>query len=236
MIAALGGADKWAQVKQARWEVKYLVGSDLKAWSRHAWDIWNGRHRYEVAKTDTLEAAKAANDMSGVVFLIAMYDLFDRNGKGFVSDSSNPNRAAMAEDRDRIVAEAYNQWKKDSYQLAMFYKLRDPGVKLQYVGERSDLPGVCQSGCLDIKVSFVPEVGADVYHLYLNKETKLPEAVELSMSGGGMLVFAITDWNEVGGIKFPKTLKNLGPDEKFVIENIQLGEPEDELYVPQVLG
>src|SRR5690606_13292428 len=79
-LAAMGGADKWAQVKQLRWEIKYTTDGQLQGWFKHSWDIWNGRHRYEFAPPDQLTAPKP-------VFTIAMYDLFDREGKGFVTDS-----------------------------------------------------------------------------------------------------------------------------------------------------
>ena len=49
MVTALGGADKWAAVKQIRWDVKVVVKGELKGLYKHSWDLWNARHRFETA-------------------------------------------------------------------------------------------------------------------------------------------------------------------------------------------
>lgn len=227
MMAALGGVEKWNQVKQIRWDVKYTLNGELKGMFRHSWDIWNGRHRYEFAGPEALAAEER-------VFTYAMYDLFDRS-KGYVANSKHPNQKAPAEQAQQIISAAYDAWKRDSYQLSMFFKLRDPGVKLSYAGERQDFMGVCKPACADIKVSFAPEVGADTYHVLINTESKLPEAVEKAIPNG-RLGYRIMNWVEVNGLKFPTVYKNLGAEEKFELENVRIGEPEDDLYVPQVVG
>lgn len=227
MITALGGADKWAQVKQIRWDVKYYMQGQLSGWFKHAWDIWNGRHRHEFATRDQLNVPEPD-------FTFAMYDLFDRE-KGYVAKTSKPHQRADAEGAQRVIAAAYDAWKRDAYQLTMFFKLRDPGVKLQYAGERQNFMGLCNPSCHDIKVSYVPEVGSDTYHVLINTQTNMPEAIEKYVEGG-KLAYQVSEWKEVNGLKFPTLYKNLGTDEKFVIENIRIGEPEDDLYVPQVLG
>jgi hypothetical protein len=230
MAAALGvapGVDRWAQVKQIRWEVKYLMNDELKGWFKHSWDIWNGRHRYEVALADQLSAPDPT-------FTFAMYDLFDRS-KGYVANTKQPHGKAPAAESQRIVEAAYESWQRDAYQLSMFFKLRDPGVKLAYAGERQDFMGHCNPSCHDIKVSFVAEVGSDIYHVLINTQSNLPEVVEKYVDSG-KLGYHVGEWKEVQGMKFPTLYKNLGAEEKFVLENIRVGEPEDELYVPEVRG
>ncbi|MCG8420405.1 MAG: hypothetical protein MJE77_20930 [Proteobacteria bacterium] len=237
MVAALGSAAAWSQVKQLRWELKYFQNDELMGWVRHSWDIWNGRHRYEFIGSATLQQFKASDGKEPPIFTIAMYDLYDHQGKGYVTDSARintPANQAYSEDRDRIVEEAFRAWQRDSYQLTMFHKLKDPGVKLEYVGEREDIKGKCKPACLDIKVSFVPEVGSDLYHVYISPETKLPEVVERVQSEGSSLAFILDNWTEVNGLKFPQVFKNLGPNEEFRIENIHIGDPEQELYVPTI--
>jgi hypothetical protein len=226
MAAALG-AEKWAQVKQVRWEVKYLMNNELKGWFKHSWDIWNGRHRYELAPPDQLSAPDP-------IFTFAMYDLFNR-GKGFVANTKDPHTRAPAAETQHIIEGAYESWQRDAYQLSMFFKLRDPGVKLTYAGERQDFMGHCNPACHDIKVTFVAEVGSDTYHVLINKQTNLPEVVEKFVEGG-KLGYHVGEWKEIQGIKLPALYKNLGTDEKFVLDNIRIGEPDDELYVPQVRG
>lgn len=225
MLATLGGVEMWNQVKQIRWDVKYYMSDELNGFFSHSWDIWNGRHRFEFAAPDEL-----AKDEPVLTF--AMYNLFDRS-KGFVANTANPHQNAPAADRERLVAFAYENWQRDAYQLSMLYKLRDPGVILSYSGERQDFFGLCKPACLDIKVTFAPEVGTDTYHVLINTESNMPEVVEKVLPTG-KLGLRVGDWIEVDGLKFPGSLANLGAEEKFVFENIRVGEPEDELYVPQV--
>ena len=242
MMAALGGAS-WASVKQLRWELKYYQDGNLVNWMRHSWDIWNGRHRFEFVDKPSLDAYTARTqqtppDNEPPVFTLAMYDLFDHEGKGFVTNTEREGKAgdagAMAADRDRIVRQSYEAWKRDSYQIAMFFKLKDAGVKLRYIGERQKVGDACEPACLDIEVTYLPAVGSDTYHVYLNKQTKIPEAVEQLLPDGRSLTMVITNWAEVNGMKFPQTFRNIGPAEETRVENIQIGEPASELYVPRI--
>lgn len=241
MMTALGGA-QWASVKQLRWDLKYYQEDKMVNWMRHSWDIWNGRHRFEFVDGPGLEAYIAGTKKDPPVtdppvFTLAMYDLFDHDGKGFVTNTEREGKpgdaGAMAADRDRIVEQAYEAWKRDSYQIAMFFKLKDPGVKLKYVGERQKVGDVCVTACLDIEVTFI-QPGTDTYHVYLNKDTRIPEAVEQVLADGRSLTMAITSWTDMNGMKFPEKFKNIGPSEETRIENIQVGEPASALYVPRI--
>ena len=239
MVAALGGAPAWAAVKQIRWELKYYQNNELAGWVKHAWDIWNGRHRYEFALPDGIATYKATGQQQPPLFTIAMYDLFDHQGKGYVTTTAlegTPGaRGAMAAERDRLVAESFKAWKRDAYQLAMLFKLKDPGVKLAYTGEREPIAGKwCMAGCIDITVTFAEGIGTDLYHLYLNKDTKLPEVIEKVLADNRSVSLAITAWTEAGGLKFPGTLQNIGPAEEYRIENVQITEPDDDLFIPRV--
>ncbi len=228
MLAAIGGTEAWGQVKQIRWEVKYYQNGDFKAWFKHVWDRWNGRHRLEMVDTDSYLKAEEAGKPDDAQWVIAMYDLFDREGKGYATFGG---RNVMAEDRNRIVSDAYDQWKSDSYQLAMLYKLRDPGVQLSYVGEVQELKGKCQPGCVVIKVSFSPEVGSDTYFINVNKTTNMPEVLEKQLDGG-TLGYAFEGWIELAGMRFPEKLVNLGVDEVIEISNVEIAEPDSSLFVP----
>ncbi|MEM9491254.1 MAG: hypothetical protein AAGC55_19050 [Myxococcota bacterium] len=233
MMTALGGAAAWNQVKQVRWELRYLQNDQLQGLIRHSWDIWNGRHRWEFISTDTYNKWQQEGGDGAPPFTRAMYNLFDREGKGVVL--SPLGERAVASERDIFVAEAYRSWQRDSYQLAMFFKLKDPGVKLQYVGERDDLQDYCKSGCLDIKVTFDSAVGNDYYHVYLSKDTKMPVVVE-RYEEGRSIYLAVTKWVTVNGLQVPAEYKNIGPNQVFQLDKIQIGEPDDELYVMPLGG
>lgn len=230
---ALGGAEAWNQIKQLQWTVKHTVQGKLTEHFKHAWDIWNGRHRFEFLPPDQLEF-KPQPGQTEPEWIFAMYDLFNRKG-GYVASSKSPHMRADHEQAARVIDNAYNVWLRDAYWLTMFHKLRDPGVILKYAGERKDYYGTCQDGCIDIKVTFAPQVGTDEYHVLINKQTNLPEVVEKGIPGGNMGL-KVLDWVEAGGVKFPSGFKNLAADEVFEYSDVRAGEPDDSLYVPEVSG
>lgn len=231
MLEAMGGRAAWDTVKQLRWTHKYKNGDELKAWFRHSWDIWNGRHRFEIADMETYRESMAAGTPDKTKFSVAMYDLFDHEGKGYAMYGG---REVMKGDRDRIVKNAYERWKSDAYQVSMLFKLRDPGTVLTAFGELKDIEGMCRPACTTIKVSFVDSVGKDTYYVNINTASNLPEIVEKQVSGG-RIGYAVSGWQEVGALKFPTKHQNIGlKSEVFVIEDLKIGSPDDELYVPQV--
>ena len=225
-IAAAGGAAAWEQVKQIQWESKYHQNDQYVGWFKHAWDRWNGRHRFETVDLAAYQEAEAAGRVQDVKWVIAMYDLFDRER----SPAATYGGILVAEpDRARLVNDAYLRWQADAYLLAMVHKLRDPGVTLSYVGEAQEANGKCQGGCVVIKMSFAPEVGSDVYFLNINKGTNLPDVLEKQTSAGS-LAYGVDGWTEAGGLKFPAKLRNMGASETIGFENIRIGAPDDSLY------
>ncbi|ACY14602.1 hypothetical protein [Haliangium ochraceum] len=226
MIAQLGGAEAWAQVKQIQWDTKYQQNGAFAAWFRHAWDRWNGRHRFESLQMNTYQEAQETGRDEVMKWIIVVHDLF---GDSMRPQVTFDGQLVESADRDTLVEQARNQWKIDSYQLTMLHKLRDPGVILSYVGESQDVYGTCQEGCVVIKVSFVPELGEDSYFLNLDKTTKLPQVLEKRLPAG-TLAYEIAEWTEAGGLKFPSKLRNIGVSEEISFENLRIGEPDDTLY------
>lgn len=238
LIAKVGGAEAWAAVKQIRWEHKVLFDNELKSWVKHSWDIWNGRERCETIVMSTYLEAQAENKPELIKWNVAMYDLFNHEGgKGTALSGGSEVYSA---DRKMIIQTAYDSWRNHSYQLTMLHKLKDPGVKLTYAGQIKDVKAqsgkvMCQPACDSLKVSFVPEVGTDTYWIHINTDSKLPDYIERRAKGSSPLAHAIIGWTEVKGLKFPTEFQNAGvPSEIIKIENIQIGSPDDTLYIPQV--
>jgi len=242
MQTALGGADKWSLVKQIRWTQKTLYGDELRSWVIHAWDIWNGRHRCEVADMSSYAKPSAEKpNPDPPKYSIAMYDLFDVDSSS--GSATYDGDELGSDDRKKLKKTCFTVWKQQSYQLAMFFKLKDPGVKLTYEGQikEMNIAGVgvlCKEGCDSIKVSFAPEVGTDTWWVHINTATKMPELIESSVPGkGARLGFIVGGWIEVNGLKFPGKLQNAGlHDEIFQITDIQIGDPDARLYIPAVRG
>jgi hypothetical protein len=237
MMAKAGGAEAWAAVKQIRWEHKYFYDNELKSWVKHAWDLWNGRHRCETVVMDSYLDAMAENKPDLMKWNVGMYDLFDHEGgKGSALSSG---RQVHSSDRRTIINNCYRSWQNHAYALTMIHKLKDPGVKLGYAGQLKDLEvkgvkTICQPACDSVKVTFVPEVGSDTYWLHINSDSKLPELVEKRAEAGRM-AHMFDDWTEVKGLKFPQKLQNAGlTGEVITIENIRIGSPDGSLYIPPV--
>jgi hypothetical protein len=236
MLAALGGAAAWSDVKQIRWEQRYMRDGKLMGWFKHAWDRWNGRHRFEEINMQSYEKAQVEGRQEEIQTTVAMYDLFDHNGKGYAT--FNDQQVATA-DRDRIVGGAYKNWQADSYRLFAWYKAKDPGVILAMEPPRQPQNGLCTPGCDVVKVSFSPEVGKDTWHLSINTQSHLPEILERDIPAqagqqAGKLGFAVRDWKAAGPIKVPGKLENLGMSEVFEISEVKIGDVEESLYIPTV--
>ena len=221
VVANLGGAAAWDAVKQLKWDLKYTLDGQMKGWFRHAWDRWNGRHHFE-----TIDPA------SGESAYIAMYDIFDLDDRGWVGNAKGD--AALAAERDNKIKVARDRLKVDAYQLTMIHKLKDPGAILTLVGQVKDLGGMCKVPCDTIKLTFDPAVGTDTWYIEVNSETKMPEVIE-RQEGTGRVGFSLADWTTVAGVKLPTRMQNLGmASEVFQIEGIEIGDPDESLYVVPV--
>ena len=238
-IAAIGGADAWAAVKQVRWEVRYTLDGQLKSWVRHSWDIWNGRHRCELADMSTMTAATPENPSPDPPkFSVAMYDLFDHEGAG--GHATYGGKEVGSDSRMQIKKNCYALWRQHSYLLVLPHKLKDPGVKLEHAGQLKDVnvktgDTVCSPSCDSLKITFDPAVGKDTWWLHVNSATKMPELIEKKMESGGRLAYVLSDWTDVSGIKLAGKHQNAGlPGEVFTFQDLQIGSPDDDLYIPQV--
>jgi hypothetical protein len=236
MMNALGGPGAWANVKQVQWDQRYLRDGKLMGWFKHSWDRWNGRHRFEEVNIQSLEKAQATGKNDEIKTTVAMYDLFDHQGKGFATFDG---QQVATGDRDRIVDGAYKNWLADTYRLFAPYKAKDPGVMLAMEAPRQPQNGLCTPGCDVVKLTFAPEVGKDTWYLSINTQSHLPEILERDMPAAagqqpGRLGFALKNWTQAGPIKVPGRLENLGMSEVFEVSGVKVGEPEDDLYIPNV--
>jgi hypothetical protein len=235
MLGKLGGAAQWDKVKQIKWEQRYMRDGKMTAMFRHAWDRWNGRHRFEIVDLASMAKAKASGgpDADDVKVTVGMYDLYDHQGKGTATVGGQPTDAAT---RDQIVARSFEAWQGDAYRLTAIYKAKDPGVKLSLKGQAPTIKEYCKPSCDLVEVSFAPEVGKDIWFISINTQSKMPDVIGKQLGDNKQLAYGLTGWTQVGALKFPTKFENLGASEVFEIHDIQIGDPQDELYVPAVGG
>lgn len=232
MVAALGGAKAWDGVKQIQWTQKVFHGDKLQSWVTHSWDRWNGRHRAELTVVASYEKAMAEGKPELIQRGVAMYDLFD-HGHGTVLYRGQQVSSA---DEAKWIERAYKAWKDDSYRLAAYYKMENPGVILKSSGQADPVEGHCEPKCDVIKVTFAPEVGTDTYYLNINTQTHMPEIIAKQMgTGSGRLAYGMSGWVTVSGLKFATEFQNLGLKTEIIrLSDLRIGEPDDTLYIPQV--
>ena len=230
VIAAVGGAAAWDAARQLRWEQRHTRDGVLQGVFRHAWDRWNGRHRFEQIDAAALDRARESGRLDPVEGSVVMYDLFDHAGKGAATFGGKPVDAAT---RDQLVASAHASFQADSYRLAAVHKLRDPGVVLALKSPIQPVKDQCNPGCDVLEVTFAPGVGRDTWLVSVNTRTGMPDLLEKVMPQG-RLGFALTGWIDVAGLKFPTRFDNLGVSETFEIRDLRIGDPDDSLFVPAV--
>ena len=233
MLAKVGGAAQWDKVKQIRWEQRYMRDGKMTAMFRHSWDRWNGRHRFEIVDLASMEKAKSEGgpDAADVQVTVGMYDLYDHQGKGTATVGGQPTDSAT---RDQIVARAFEAWQSDAYRVAAIYKVKDPGVKLALKGTAPTIKEFCKPSCEVVEVTFAPEVGKDTWFININSQSKMPEVIGKQLADNKQLAYGLSGWTQVGALKFPTRFENLGASEVFEIHNLQIGEPQDDLYIPSV--
>lgn len=195
ILAACGGAASWAKAKEIRWYQAVAQDGVLHDLVAHKYDRWNGRHNYS-----RVEPAGVANQV--------MYDVYERTGVGYDGGGNQLTR----DEAKRLMGEATIRLFIDSYLLLLPYKLKDPGVKLVYKGERAKEGEPTPTWDI-LRVEFDPAVGKDVYELAVNKNTHLIDTVEKAITKDGKEAFigyGIDGWFEAGGLKFPTRFTNLG--------------------------
>lgn len=229
-VAALGGAEHWAKLKELRFTMQYTQDGKVQAEHTHFWDRWNGRHRMQ-----NLDISTLGGDPEDVAGTDVRYDLFD---KGVTPHAMYGGTVVDRKSGAEMATAARTALTQDLYFVAMIYKLEDPGVKLKVENAEVTVPDAtaCKPSCTSIKVTFDAAVGTDTWFVNFNNETKLPEVIELQ-KGPGRVGYSLQDWTESGGLKWPGSLHNIGlPGEVIKIDGVKVGDPDDATYMPSVGG
>ena len=219
VYAAAGGA-AWEKAKQIRWTEEVTNDGAPVASGEQAWDRWGGRHHGRL------------NTPQGEI--VVMHELYGDARSAFVKGDKMPE-----DDRDRAVASALERFRFDTAALCLQFLLKAPGVKLGYGGEKNDDAG--NPTLEEIKVTFDPKDtarDATTWYAVVDKATSVIARIELVQPGKpdtARIGYAPSDWVTVDGMKFPTKLQNIGmKSEVILFKDIKVGDPEEDLYVPQV--
>ena len=219
VYAAAGGA-AWEKVKQIRWTEVVTNDGNPTASGEQAWDRWGGRHH-----------GRLSTEQGDI---IVMHELYGDSRSAFIDKNRMPD-----DDTDKAVKRALERWNFDTAGLCLQFLVKAPGVKLSYGGEKQDDAG--QPTLEEIKITFDPKDSArdaTTWYAIVDKATSVISRIELVQPGKpdtARIGYQLLDWVTVDGMKFPTKLQNIGlKSEVIVFKDIKVGDPEEDLYVPQV--
>ncbi len=144
VIIMMGGQSSWEEVHYLRW--------DFFGRRTLYWDKWTGDVRIEIP------AQK----------LIILTNITTKQGHVY----RHGNELLQPDSIAYFMERGYRIWANDSYWLIMPFKLRDPGVQLDYLGYTRDASGL---HCLKLEITFnaVGVTPENKYHVYVDPKSYL---------------------------------------------------------------
>jgi hypothetical protein len=167
--AALGGRGAWEATRFLTWS---FFGR-----RRHVWDKATGDIRVEAVGRD-----------DGVPYVVLM-NLHTGRGRAWRGGQEVTDPAELAAWLDRGEA----AWINDSYWMFMPYKLRDPGVRLRYLGAATMADGRAAE-VVELTFEGVGRTPENKYRVYVATETNLVEQWEYFERAGDAEPGLSTPW------------------------------------------
>jgi len=212
LVASLGGEAAWEKARQLRFD--FVVEREGKriAGFRHLWDRYTGDYRLE------------GTDKSGAPYAV-YFNVGTRDGRVFVN-----GRPVEGEERAKLLETAYGRFINDTYWLLAPWKVFDPGVRLEYEGEKSGPDG---APCDVIRLSFEENVGLtpkDVYWLWVTRDGR--RLVQWQYVLGGAQEEPTTalwkDWRTLGGIAVSLEKTFTARPVRILFENVSVSAARDD--------
>lgn len=211
MIDAMGGTAAWDHARYFRFDFTVVRSGKKVASFSHYWDRWDGRYRVE------------GEDAHGVPWK-AYFNVNTRQGDYFVNGVRTEG-----DTKSKGLENAYGRFINDTYWLLAPWKIFDPGVHIEYVGEVKDAAG---HDCDEIKLSF-GEVGLtpkDLYWMDVDKSTHLMDQWKFVLNGGNdpPTVVAWKEWGRFGGISLAVSKPFVEKPAEIRFENLAVSATPDE--------
>jgi hypothetical protein len=219
VLAAHGGAPAWEAAKQIRWKQAKLHDRQPPVTGEQAWDRWNARH-----------FAKVEREKAGAFGV--MYELYGTYAAGYIEGRSGQKQVVPTGEAAEGVVVARKGWQRDTVALFAAFLLHEPGATLAYGGIVRDN----ELELHDLTLTFDPKDPARagiVVHVYANAATSLIRRVELEL-GGERYGYVIDAYQAAGGLQVPAKFTNLGSGDVYEISNVQVGNPDDDLFIAPV--
>jgi len=184
VMRSLGGKKKWDELPGLRWTFGASVNDTMRSSRRHAWNKHTGWHRVE-GKT-----------MTGDSYCI-IHKVGTTEGRAWMN--GNP---IEGDSLQKLIARGERLWTNDTYWMLMPYKLRDPGVKLEYNGDKQ-LEGKTYD-VVSLTFDHVGQTPGDHYWVYVNRANHRVERWDMVLEGDQPppVSYTWSDWVERGGLWF----------------------------------
>ncbi len=219
VIAAHGGAEKWTGAKQLRWSQSITQDGKEVIGGEQAWDRWNGRHW-----------GKARREGGDIV---VMRSLYEEDGKVFMDKEVGLRKIeGGAED---AIKSAKERWEFDTSLMFMPWLLEEPGTKLEVAGVAQSEDGKEQDV---LKVTFDPKdtTRTSTYYVVIDRETNMIARIEIQKAGRSeneRLGYALSNYQDGGGLKYPAQAQNIGLKSEVVsFKDLKISNPDEDLWTP----
>ncbi len=211
MISAMGGKGGWDKARFLRFDFTVVRdGKQIVSFS-HWWDRYDGRYRVEGV------------DPKGGPWK-AYLNVGTRQGEFFVNGTR-----AEGDVKAKGLENAYGRFINDTYWLLAPWKVFDPGVNLQYVGEVKTAAG---QDCDEIRLSFegVGLTPRDVYWMDIDRSTHLLDQWKYVLNGSNdpPTVVAWKDWRRFGPIELSTSKPLAAKPVEIRFENVAVSETPDD--------
>lgn len=207
LIQALGG--------QQTWDRAHHICFTFASARFHCWDKYTGNHRLE------------GKNQQGQTFVV-LENINTHQGTAYLNGQPVPEDQVKA-----YVDGAYQAWANDTYWLLMPYKLKDPGVNLEYAGSE-EIDGVRYEK-LHLTFQNVGITPGDQYWAYINPSTGLMERwsyiLQNQDKNGPPTQWLWQGWQKYGDLMLAPTRTQVGGDGKLEFTNIAVvGSLPDSVY------
>ena len=174
MIDSCGGYEAWKDARYLTW-----IFFDMRSW---IWDKKTGDVRMRSRK-------------DGLTILM---NLHAKEGKVF---KQGGERITNPDSVEKYLELGYKMWINDSYWAFMPFKVLDPGVRLQYKGEKVTANGE-KAHVIRLSFDSVGVTPENVYDIYVDKESMLVKQWDYYPEKGGKKLTTLWGhYEEFNGLK-----------------------------------
>lgn len=200
VLAALGGST-WEKVHFIKFTYLLMQGETRRQERTHYWDRVKDRYRMEGPSRTHKPVVAVVDHKTG-------------NGK-----ASLDGQLLFDDKAQKFIDIASKSFLDDSLWLLLPFRLKDPGARLRYDGEK--LAGPVTYDMITLRLPDTPNAK---YRFYINRATNLIDSLAVVPKGANVspVAFQWVDWEDVDGLKFSLRKTQSGGDVEIVLEGVQV--------------